>query len=74
MIALIGSANLDARSFWLNFESTLFIYDDDFASVLRFMQTGYLRECTRMHLQEWRARPRWRVFVENCAQLLGPLL
>lgn len=73
-ICLIGSANMDARSFWLNFEVTLFIYDDDFSSAMRFLQGGYLAESDEVHLEEWRLRPRWEVFRDNVAQLLGPLL
>lgn len=73
-IALIGSANLDARSFWLNFEVTLFIYDDDFSSVMRFMQNDYLSKSDEVHLEEWRKRSLWETFRDNAAQLLGPLL
>ncbi len=73
-IGLIGSANFDARSFWLNFEVTMFIYDDDFASVLRFMQTAYIQQSYEVDLHRWRERPLWEVFRDNTAQLLGPLL
>ena len=73
-IALVGSANFDARSFWLNFEATLFIYDDDFASVLRCMQNDYIAKSDEVDLAKWRLRPRWVVFRDNAAQLLGPLL
>ncbi len=73
-IALIGSANFDARSFWLNFEVSLFIYDDDFASVVRFMQTDYLRQSTEVQLDEWRQRSIFEIFRDNSAKLLGPLL
>lgn len=73
-IGLIGSTNFDARSFWLNFEATMFIYDDDFASVLRFMQTDYIGRSYEIHLDEWRRRPLWHVLRDNTAQLLGPLL
>lgn len=73
-IALIGSANFDQRSFFLNFEITLFVYDDDAASMLRFMQTSYIDQSTEVTLTEWRRRPLWHIFVDNSAQLLGPLL
>ncbi|MCC6321611.1 MAG: cardiolipin synthase [Phycisphaerales bacterium] len=73
-IALIGSANLDARSFWLNFEVTAFIYDDDFASQVRFMQTDYLTHSTEVELHQWRKRSSFVVFRDSAAQLLGPLL
>jgi cardiolipin synthase len=73
-IALIGSANFDARSFWLNFEVTAFIYDDNFASVVRFMQLDYLSHSYEVELHDWRRRPSWQVFRDNVAQLWGPLL
>jgi cardiolipin synthase len=73
-LAVITSANLDIRSFWLNFELSLFIYDTDFASTLRFMQSKYIAESEAITLDKQRARPRWRRFTENAAQLLAPLL
>ena len=73
-IALIGSANLDARSFHLNFESTLLVYDDDFSSVIRFMQTDYLESSWDVTLEDIRARPALLRIAENLARLLGPLL
>lgn len=71
---VIGSTNIDQRSFFLNFEITLFVYDDDFASVLRFKQTGYLQDSERVHLDEWRKRTWAETLRDNAAQLLGPLL
>lgn len=73
-LAVVTSANLDMRSFWLNFEISLFVYDDDFASMLRFLQTKYIEEADQIHLDEWRKRPFLRRFLDNAAQLLGPLL
>jgi cardiolipin synthase len=73
-IAIVGSANLDARSFYLNFEVTMFIYDDDFSSVVRFMQTGYLDASIELSPQEWRKRPALTRFAENTVRLMGPLL
>lgn len=73
-LAMIGSANLDMRSFHLNFEVTLIVYDTDVASLLRFMQRGYMDSARQLSLDDWRRRPRLRVFAENVAQLFGPLL
>lgn len=73
-MALVGSTNMDQRSFFLNFEVTLFIYDDDFASVLRFLQTEYLGKSERIHLDQWKNRSSFAVLRDNSAQLLGPLL
>ncbi len=73
-VALIGSTNFDQRSFFLNFEITLAIYDSDFASMLRFLQRGYVSESDRVDLKEWRRRPVWKTSIDNAAQLVGPLL
>jgi cardiolipin synthase A/B len=73
-LAVIGSANFDQRSFWLNFEITLFVYDTDFASLLRFLQMQYHTDSREINPRSWRRRPLWKRFRDNSAQLLGPLL
>jgi len=72
--AMIGSVNLDMRSFWLNFEATLFVYDDDFASQVRWLQTGYMDESDDLKLGEWAKRPAYKKTAEHVARLFGPLL
>ncbi|MBW2056452.1 MAG: cardiolipin synthase [Deltaproteobacteria bacterium] len=73
-IALFGTVNLDMRSFWLDFEVTLFVFDRDFGSRLRALQQGYADRAVPIDLETWRRRPAWSRFVENAAQLLSPLL
>ncbi|MCC6660498.1 MAG: cardiolipin synthase [Phycisphaerales bacterium] len=73
-LALIGSANLDIRSFWLNFEVTVFIFDTDVASQLRMLQVEYIRKSSEVVLATWRMRPFLRRLSENAARLLSPLL
>jgi cardiolipin synthase len=45
---LIGSANLDRRSFELNFENNILFHDHDFAESVRARQDEYLAECDRV--------------------------
>lgn len=71
---LIGSVNIDMRSFWLDFEVTLFVYDPAFTEELRAVQFGYIAEADELELATWQQRPVLRRFLENSAQLLGPLL
>lgn len=73
-LAVVGSSNFDVRSFWLNYECTLFIYDDDFAQALRAMQHKYIGESVEVLLEQWRSRPIASKFVDNCARLLSPML
>ena len=73
-VCLIGSVNLDMRSFWLNFEVTLFVYDREFVQAVRELQQSYMRDCSEVQRSTWTKRPlHWR-FVENTARLVSPLL
>ncbi len=72
--AFFGTLNLDIRSFLLNFELTLIVYDAGFASRLAELQSEYARNSRRLTLAEWELRPRAQRFVENTVQLMSPLL
>jgi cardiolipin synthase A/B len=51
-IGLIGSANLDRRSFELNFENNILFEDGDFAAAVRARQDEYLADCDRVTEQD----------------------
>ena len=73
-LALITTANLDRRSFDLNFEVSLMVYDDDLASQLRFVQRAYIADSIPVTRQSWKLRPwPWRL-ADNTAGVLSPLL
>ena len=72
--ALITSANLDRRSFNLNFEAGALVFDTDFASQLRFLQQGYIDRSKLVNLDEWIERGTYRRILENSAGLMSPLL
>lgn len=71
---LLGSVNLDMRSFWLNFEMTLVIYDHNFTDRVRGLQHRYLAQAREHDAAAFAARPYRQRFLENVALLLGPLL
>ena len=71
---VIGSANFDTRSFMLNFELTLLIYDTDVASRLRQLQREYIASSTEVEASDWGRRGVAQRFTENVARLAGPLL
>ena len=54
-VALIGSSNLDIRSFALNAEVSVLIYDRTVVADLRRIQEGYLQHTSRVTLDERRA-------------------
>jgi cardiolipin synthase A/B len=69
---LFGSVNLDMRSFWLNFEMTLFIYDKDFACRVRALQQRYIQDAVAHDSESFGARSYGQRFLENFALLAGP--
>ena len=71
---LFGSVNLDMRSFWLNFEMTLCVYDQDFTRRVRALQQQYCQEATAYDGETFRNRSFGQRFLENIALLVGPLL
>mgnify|MGYP000626864850 FL=1 len=73
-VALFGSVNLDVRSFWLDFEVTLGVYDPDFAEWLTALQNRYIEDSKPINLQTWQQRSGGERFVENLARLASPLL
>lgn len=73
-LAIIGTANFDRRSFELNFEVTLAVYDTDFASEMRFLQMSYRDHSRQILPGPWFNRPWPRRLLENAAGLLSPLL
>jgi cardiolipin synthase len=73
-VALVGSANMDLRSFRLNFEVHTLVHDRLTAAGLRELFQSLLRESRRIDLDEWRRR-RWTLRVkEGAARLVSPLL
>jgi cardiolipin synthase len=72
--ALFGSVNLDMRSFWLNFEATLFIYCRNFTAQLLALQLEYLQLSIPVDAKRFALRSKFEKFKENITLLVSPLL
>lgn len=73
-LALIGSANLDRRSLELNFEVSMLVYDTDFASELRFLQTTYMEQSTLVGATTAINWPIHQRLWQNAVGLIAPIL
>ncbi len=73
-VALIGTSNLDIRSFALNAEVMLMIYDQGVTARLAAEQERYFANSRVLSLSEWRRRPFGSKVAQNLARLLSPLL
>ena len=72
--SLFGSVNLDMRSFWLNFETTLFIYCEKFTDQLHQLQLEYIESSALLDRWQFAQRGKLERFIENCVLLISPLL
>ena len=72
-LAVVGSANLDFRSFEHNFEINGFIYDRDFVARLAHRYTEDEAQCHRPTKAEWFGRSRLRRLGESVMRLFAPL-
>jgi cardiolipin synthase len=73
-LGVIGSSNVDIRSFQLNEEVSLLLIDGGSLTRLWEVQDGYLANSEELKLDEWRTRPRLRKIAEGLARMVGPLL
>jgi cardiolipin synthase len=72
LLVSVGSTNFDDRSFRLNDEASLNIYDTNFAREQTGIFERDLAQSRRITLAEWRARPFLEKAWEHAAALLGP--
>jgi cardiolipin synthase A/B len=72
-IAVIGSSNMDIRSFQLNLEVTLVCYNTQVVADLRKIGEDYLRCSRPLYLDEWQARPLLTRLFDNLARLTSAL-
>jgi cardiolipin synthase len=73
-MGIITTANLDRRSYEINFETTVVVYDDAFAVQVRRLQQSYVADSDRIDLGAWERRGTATRFKENLANLMAPLL
>ena len=74
LLVSVGSTNFDSRSFRLNDEANLNIYDAGFAARQTEVFEQDLKKSRRVSLQEWVNRPLSEKFSEKLASLLNSQL
>jgi cardiolipin synthase len=68
-VAVIGSSNLDVRSFTLNFEVSLLCTGGDVVQRLRAVEDSYRAASTELTAEQWRGRSVWSRYVDNVMRL-----
>lgn len=72
-IAVIGSSNMDIRSFVLDLECVLVTYTPSVVKDLRKVQAKNLQRATLLTANEWKKRDFWDKFLDSVARLTAAL-
>ncbi|MBU3030332.1 cardiolipin synthase [Paracoccus sp. XHP0099] len=73
-MAMVGSANLDRRSFELNYEVNMAIFDDPLVAEIDARQSTYVERAHEITLDEVRGWSILRILRNNLFALASPLL
>lgn len=73
-VSLIGSSNLDLRSFDLNYENNILLQDEATTTAIRARQGEYINSAAPVALTEVRSWPWYRRIWNNVIATIGPVL
>lgn len=73
-ITLIGSANMDRRSFELNYENNILFYDPALTAEIRHRQDSYIARSHPVTAEMVASWPMRRRLLNNTIAMLGPVL
>jgi len=68
-VAVIGSSNMDMRSFTLNFEISVMVHGKHIVDQLRKVEESYRANSTELFLEDWLRRPIRSQVLDNMARL-----
>jgi cardiolipin synthase len=72
-VAVIGSSNMDMRSFSLNMEVSLMVRGRSFVREMREVEDGYRARSRELQKDEWRKQPLFSTILDNLARLTSAL-
>lgn len=72
--SIVGSANLDIRSFQLNFEANAVIKSKGIVRDIEELMRQCLEHSEAIHLESFQQRSTWEKLKESAARLFSPLL
>lgn len=73
-ISIVGTANMDVRSFDLNFEVSAIIYDEETTNKLRSTFYKDIEDTAQIDLDDWINRSIFYRFLDKLARLFSPIL
>ncbi|RKP53204.1 cardiolipin synthase [Cohnella endophytica] len=74
LVAVVGSANMDLRSFYSNFEINAHLFDPNAIARVEELFLQDLKDAEEINLQKFLRRPRKQKIREAMSRILSPLL
>jgi cardiolipin synthase len=72
-VAVIGSSNMDMRSFSLNLEITMMVRGKTFVKQMREVEASYRKDSRQLTMDEWRKQPFLATVLDGLARLTSAL-
>jgi len=72
-VAVVGSSNMDMRSFSLNMEISVMLLGQEMVDAVNQVQNHYRDISSEITLSQWRRRPRMQRWIDNVARLTATL-
>ncbi|MBK0332574.1 cardiolipin synthase [Brachybacterium sp. MASK1Z-5] len=73
-VTVLGSSNMDIRSFLLDMESSLMVGGTDFMEKMHEVEDVYRSRSRELTLEEWRTRPFWKQILDNTCRLASAIV
>ncbi|HUR66267.1 MAG TPA: cardiolipin synthase [Chitinophagaceae bacterium] len=74
LLCMVGTANMDYRSFEFNFEVNALVYDKKLAAAMRKTFFEDLKDAEQINKEAWLTRPWHKQLPEKVARLFSPVL
>ncbi|MDP3208734.1 MAG: cardiolipin synthase [Rhodoglobus sp.] len=72
-VAIVGSSNMDIRSFSLNMEVSVMVHGAEFVQRMRAIEASYREQSSELRLDEWVRRPWGEKVRDSLARLTSSL-
>jgi cardiolipin synthase len=74
LFAVVGSANFDFRSMFINFEITVIALEKKFIQEVEQMLVNDMKQCRMISLEEYENMGLWKRISSRAANLFAPVL
>ena len=72
-MAVVGSSNLDIRSFELSLEANIVLYEKNVVSELKRIEQNYIKKAHKLTVENWNSRPVHKKLLDNFSRLTASL-